>query len=174
MKRARETTFCHCGSASKSPNLRSPIGHYRSQLNSLNKARVNFKHHGNIPDETTLERHRVNTQNFFNEACLSALGYEFEHVSLSGLIRDEEARGFLDRTDREFQSGEAGNAMNALRLSFEYLLHDYEKRKVSYLGRSVFNTKPSFTPSRWDSTSSTSYLSGSSQLIIEPGCYRLA
>ncbi len=35
-----------------------PLG-YRAQLLALNNARVNLKHYGNLPDQRTVERHRL-------------------------------------------------------------------------------------------------------------------
>jgi hypothetical protein len=46
---------------------KEPLG-YRKALVSLNHARVTLKHHGNLPDQRTIERHQATALAFFDDA----------------------------------------------------------------------------------------------------------
>jgi hypothetical protein len=123
------------------------LDHHRARLIALNNARVGFKHHGNVLDGMTIERHRVNTMEFLTDAAAAALGQNFETVSLTGLILDDEARTFVEEAETLWAVSDGEAALGKLRLAFDRLITDYEQRKVWYQGRSLFHTEPSFRPS---------------------------
>jgi hypothetical protein len=119
---------------------------HRSGLTALNKARVGFKHHGNVPNPTTMERARANTQAFLEEACLLVLKQRFDDVSLTAFVRDDEARQLVDAASTASMSGNHVEAMVSLRRAFDRVVRDYEQRKVWEEGHSLFRTEPSSMP----------------------------
>lgn len=122
------------------------LDHHRARLIALNSARVSFKHHGNVLNGMTIERHRVNAMEFLADAAAAALGQNFEAVSLTGLIRDDEARTFVEEAETGWAAGDGEVALGQLRIAFERLIEDYEQRKVWHQGNSLFHTEPPFRP----------------------------
>lgn len=118
------------------------VGHHRTSLIALNSARVGFKHHGNVLDEMSVERHRVGAENFLAEITTEALGENFDAISMTGFITDPEARRHVEAAEMVWVGGDGPLAMARLRLAFERLIEDYEKRKTWAPGRTLFTTRP--------------------------------
>lgn len=119
---------------------------HRARLNALNNARVGFKHHGNVLDGMTIERHCVNAMDFLADAAAVALGVDFEAVSLTGLVRDDAARAFVEAAETCWAEGDGEAALGQLRLAFDQLIKDYEQRKLWHQGNSLFRTEPLSRP----------------------------
>jgi hypothetical protein len=134
----------------KHSSVNGALGGHRLGLLALNQARVGFKHHGNVPSPTTIERARVNAEAFLEQACQVVLGQRLEDVSLTAFIRDHEARQLVEAANAAWANGDAREAMTSLRLAFDRVVRDYEQRKVWYEGRSLFTTEPSFMPRKGD------------------------
>lgn len=58
----------------------------KNQMNRLNKARVNLKHHGLLLNESDIESFRVNTSDFFSDNCSIVFEINFSEISLIDLI----------------------------------------------------------------------------------------
>jgi hypothetical protein len=127
----------------KHSSVNGALGGHRAGLLAVNQARVGFKHHGNVPSPTTIERARVNAQAFLEQACQVVLGQRLEDISLTAFIRDHEARQLVEAANTASANGDAGKAMTSLRLAFDRVVRDYEQRKVWYGRRSLFETQPS-------------------------------
>jgi hypothetical protein len=95
---------------------------YRTQLLALNHARVNLKHHGNLPDQGTIERHRAMTIAFLDEATRRLFGIAFDSVSLAYLISDQQVRQHVRGAEHAWQAGDVPEAMTELRRSLDQLL----------------------------------------------------
>ena len=54
----------------------------KRSMERLNNARVSFKHHGNLPHASSIEKFRVNVTDFFEENTLLIFGIEFGKISM--------------------------------------------------------------------------------------------
>jgi hypothetical protein len=109
--------------SSKMPD-NEPLG-YRKALLSLNHARVTIKHHGNLPDQRTIERHQATALAFFDDATPRLFGVSFDSISLSHLVNDEKVRQHLRDAEAAWQVGDALTAMSKLRMAFNDSLEDH-------------------------------------------------
>ncbi len=134
----------------KHPTIGGALAGHRTRLDALNKARVGFKHHGNRPDAATLERSRINLQEFLEDASQKVLGVNFDQVSLTAFIRDTDGRRYTEEAAAQWEAGATDDAMTSLAKAFLCILADYEHRKLSRGRQSIFNTQPSFMLSSWD------------------------
>jgi hypothetical protein len=98
---------------------------YRKALLSLNHARVTLKHHGNLPDQGTIERHRATTSAFFDDATSRLFGVSFGSISLPHLISNEEVRQHLHEAEEAWRAGDARWAMAKLRIAFIRSLEEH-------------------------------------------------
>jgi hypothetical protein len=67
----------------------------KPKLLELNKARVNFKHYGNLPARQDVAKFRSYAHQFLMEASRIHFNVDFDDISLVSLIRDEELRTYL-------------------------------------------------------------------------------
>jgi hypothetical protein len=125
------------------------IGFRRAML-SMNEARVNFKHHGNVASESTVRRHVDQSLMFAEALTISVFGRRLDSVDLLVFIRSDEARRHLGDSEKKRRLGDLEGAMESLRLGFDALVGDYERRKVWSPMNSLFDTRPSFPPSMSD------------------------
>ncbi len=65
------------------------------KLLELNKARVNFKHYGNLPARRDVEKFRGYTQEFLIEACLEHFALSFSDLSSVNLVRSTELQQYF-------------------------------------------------------------------------------
>jgi len=77
-------------------------------------------------------------------------GVRLDAVSLLLFVRDTEVRTHLELAQSNWDSGRTQEAMDELKLAFDRLVRDYERRKAWHPGKSLFSTKPSFMPSIFD------------------------
>lgn len=75
-------------------------------LTSLNKARVGFKHAGNLPDIKDAQNLLRNASQFCNEATSIFFGELFESFSLVNLVNHERARDFLKTAESQLLSSD--------------------------------------------------------------------
>ena len=126
------------------------IGGHRSQMNALNSVRVSFKHHGNRAEEQTIRRHLTNARTFLRVLAREGLDVNFDEVSLLLFISNEQVRSLLQSAKGNWSAGQRETAFQNVRLAFDELVRDYERRKSWHPGKSLFSTKPSFLPSVFD------------------------
>jgi len=100
-----------------------PLG-YKKSLTDLNKARVNLKHYANLPDQSTIERHRATTLAFFADATPRLFDVSFDLISLSHLIKDEKVRQHVENAQEAWRTGDTRTAMRELRLGFDHSIRD--------------------------------------------------
>jgi len=117
---------------------------------AMNNARVGFKHHGNQVRDETIRRHLDVAVTLTNTLVELAFEVKLEAVSLLLFIKDEQARGLIERASALEAAGELLDAMFMLRLTFDLVVQDYEERKTVNGWYSIFQTKPSFYPSVFD------------------------
>lgn len=124
------------------------VTHYRTAMIALNSARVGYKHHGNVLDSMSIERHRTSAQNFLTDLAREGLGEDFDTVGLMTLIANEAARRHVEAAEMALAAGDGMLAMGRLRMAFNRLVEDYTRRKTWSPGSSLFDTRPWSPPSR--------------------------
>lgn len=92
---------------------------FRAKLIELNKARVNFKHHGLIPDRADSRRLLGYVQDFFDRASEGFFGVRFSVLSVADLLtsaavrcRLKEAEGSLRDADLQKALGLSAEAVD--------------------------------------------------------------
>lgn len=83
---------------------------FKGKLLELNKARINFKHYGNLPAIEEARKHQDYVEEFLSEAMNEHFGIAFDSLSLADLILDEEIRGFLKRAEGYMEYGKLNEA----------------------------------------------------------------
>jgi hypothetical protein len=116
-------------------------------MQSMNSARVSFKHHGNSLGEKDIFSHLTESIEFVRKLSNVAYGVNLDSISILAFIKNETAKTHLTEADRELASSTQG-ALFKLRLAFDVLVKDYIERKTWSPGTSLFDTKPHFMPSK--------------------------
>lgn len=124
-----------------------PITGFRPGVAAMNLARVNFKHHGNQSESGTIARHLGNSKELIEALVKRVYGVELDVVSLLLFVRDTQARSHLESAQSNWDTRKSEEAIDELKLAFDCLTRDYERRKAWHPGKSLFSTKPSFAPS---------------------------
>jgi hypothetical protein len=79
---------------------------FRSALVQLNKARVNFKHFGQLPVRQDVDKFARDVEGFFREVSRDHLGLDFASVSLAGLVIHQRTKNHLQSAERDLELGE--------------------------------------------------------------------
>jgi hypothetical protein len=77
-----------------------------AKLLELNKARVGFKHYGNIPDPSEAVKFQTYVEDFLRAAMLAHFNVAFDELSLVDLIRDPEIQGLLRAAEKHISISE--------------------------------------------------------------------
>ncbi len=97
----------------------------KARLLELNKARVNFKHYGNLPAPAEAAKHRDYVEDFLREAMKPDFGIEFDDLSLADLVADPEIKEHLRSAEKHLKSGSTTDAAielaKARTLAFEIM-----------------------------------------------------
>ena len=104
-----------------------PISGYRPGAAAMNLARVNFKHHGNQAEASTIARHLGNSTDLVATLTDRVFGVRLDSISLLLFIRDDETRQHLEDAQTNLNAGKLEDAMTELKLAFDRLIHDYEQ-----------------------------------------------
>ena len=84
---------------------------YVAKLQELNKARVGFKHYGNLPARDEAKKHQNYVEDFLIVATSEHFGITFDDLSLVDLVADEEIRNFLKSAEEKSKVGAHAEAM---------------------------------------------------------------
>ena len=76
------------------------------KLHDLNKARVNFKHYGNLPAPEEAKKHQDAAESFLRVAMTEHFGLSFDDLSLLDLIQNAEVKGYLLAANGHLESGD--------------------------------------------------------------------
>lgn len=79
---------------------------FTAKLQELNRARVGFKHYGNLPAPSEAEKHRIYAEDALRQAMLDHFGVSFNDLSLIDLVADAPIRDLL-RTAENQINGDA-------------------------------------------------------------------
>ncbi|MCA8115575.1 hypothetical protein [Burkholderia cepacia] len=114
---------------------------FRARMSELNKARVNFKHYGLVPNEADAARLLGYAAQFFETATPQFFVYEFTNISLADLITSLEVRQKVkaaELAEREGDISEAlGSSAEAVELAASALLNRLQPRDIGFLPRAL-------------------------------------
>lgn len=107
----------------------------KNQMNRLNKARVNLKHHGILLNESDIESFRVNTSDFFSDNCSIVFGINFSEISLIDLIDNSDVKDIFKDAVNYYEQNNIKRALEYFSLTFKVLIYDFEQRFQVYRNR---------------------------------------
>jgi hypothetical protein len=109
---------------------------HKGAMDRLNSLRVGFKHKGNLPNSGVVADLMPSVAGFCAECTEQYLGVDYETVSLSDLVLNEEARDKVKEAERAKAEGNLPDALLALGITFDKL-HDEarEKHKLGLIRR---------------------------------------
>ncbi len=87
---------------------------YVAQIQELNRARVGFKHFGNLPAPIEAEKHRTHVEEFLRQAMRDHFGIDFDSLTLIDLVADPDIRAHLQAAQREISAEKYGDATTSL------------------------------------------------------------
>lgn len=85
-----------------------------AKLQELNKARVGFKHYGNLPAPTEARKHHTYVEDFLRQAIQNHFGVNFDDLSLVELVADQEIRNRLRVAEANIAAGDLRGAVTKL------------------------------------------------------------
>jgi hypothetical protein len=85
-----------------------------ARLLELNKARVGFKHYGNLPAPVEAKKHQTYVEDFLRQGMPEHFEVNFDDLSLADLIADEAIREELHSTEATIASGKYREAVEHL------------------------------------------------------------
>ena len=110
------------------------ITNHRTAVIALNSARVGYKHHGNVLDAMSIERHRASVQTFLTDLAREGLHEDFDAVGVATLINNEGARRQVEMAGAAWADGDTLVAMARLRIAFDQLVTDARQTRMSRAG----------------------------------------
>ncbi len=111
----------------------------RQSLIRLNKARVNLKHYGVLPNKSELEGFRAITNAFFEDNTPIIFDTSFSTISLADFIENEIAKDLLKKVERNIADENLNTAIDNCALSFQVLIDEYLESKETWYGDSPFS-----------------------------------
>ncbi|WP_162993883.1 hypothetical protein [Halalkalicoccus subterraneus] len=100
----------------------------KSEMNRLNKARTNLKHHGIRPGQSDIDSLRASTQTFFEKNIPKIFSLDFYDISMTSLVSDDVIRAHLERAQRSLQNEKFHKCACDAALAFEKALADSKQR----------------------------------------------
>jgi hypothetical protein len=97
------------------PNVPFPQA---TAITRLNKARIGFKHYGNIPADTDVEDFSKDAELFFDEVLLRYFSLRTEDISIASLVEHPRARRYLLCAERESIREQHGEAVEYAAMAF--------------------------------------------------------
>ena len=77
----------------------------KSQMVSLNRVRVAFKHHGSLPAPLTARDHSLDTEDFLRKSMEAFFHVKFDDLSIADLLTDNKIRKFIKDGEKYFARG---------------------------------------------------------------------
>lgn len=84
---------------------------FKAKMLELNKARVGFKHYGNLPDPQEAVKYCIYTEEFLIESMSSILQINFNELSISDLITNENVKKKIKAAELEFEQDNYHNCV---------------------------------------------------------------
>ncbi len=89
----------------------------KAKILELNKARVGFKHYGNLPASSESEKFRAYAYDFLAVSSQKYLDIDFESVSLASLIGDGTIRGHIEAAQQALANDTVKDAVSEAALA---------------------------------------------------------
>jgi hypothetical protein len=117
-------------------------------METLNRLRVNLKHHGVMPAPSEIESARVHVHDFFLENIPIMFSLSLKEASLVPVVSYDSARGHLQQAEAHIGQQAYNDAMTEIAFAFHALIEEYETRISSTYGRSpyVFSQVSGYSP----------------------------
>jgi len=93
----------------------------KAKVLDLNKARVGFKHYGNLPADADAAKFAGYAEQFLVAACNEFFGLSFYDISLVDLIQHKVAQEHLRAAERAVAANDAASALEECAKAFHYL-----------------------------------------------------
>jgi hypothetical protein len=103
----------------------------RSTMETLNRVRVNLKHHGITPAPTEIEAARVHVRDFFVENIPIMFSLNLEEATLVPMVSYDAARGHLERAEAQIRQQAYNDGMTEIAFAFHAVIEEYETRMSS-------------------------------------------
>lgn len=97
----------------------------KEPMRSLNRARVNLKHHRTLPSKLNIDEYRTTITIFFNENIPKIFGIDFGFISMVDLVSYKKTKLKLLAAQNSMQNGNANEAIIEISESFIALFHDH-------------------------------------------------
>lgn len=98
-----------------------------SKIHELNKARINFKHYGNLPAVEEAEKFRVYVEDFLSDAFANHFKHNFEEISLVDLISFVDVKERLHIAEKLIAQGKYAEAMSEAAIAKAMLFRRLEE-----------------------------------------------
>jgi hypothetical protein len=85
-----------------------------AKLQELNRARVGFKHYGNLPAPSEAEKHRIYAEDALRQAMLDHFAVKFDGLSLVDLVADAAIRDLLKNAEAHINASSLMEAAGSL------------------------------------------------------------
>ena len=97
----------------------------KTAMDRLNRRRVDFKHHGNLPSTESLARACADVSTFFEENTPLVFGIDYDVIDMTDLIPQAATRALLKQATTEESTGNRTEAMALLADAFENLFYQH-------------------------------------------------
>lgn len=87
---------------------------FRAKILELNKARVNFKHYGNLPDVSEASKFRGYTESYLRTVFDICFQKDFDDISMSDLIQADDVKQFIKKAENHFIKQEYQDCINEI------------------------------------------------------------
>ena len=101
---------------------------YRTEMTSLNNARVSYKHHGVLPAAIEAERFATLAHRFLVETAQEFFGIDFDRTSEADLIANSQCRNFLRSAEAELANNSLEDALNRCRDAMDEVTSELTRR----------------------------------------------
>jgi hypothetical protein len=100
---------------------------YIAKMHDLNKARIGFKHYGNLPAEEEAKRFHGYVEEFLRLSFLKFFDIDFDNISLADLIVDDQIRDKIKSAESLILEGNPDKAMDEIAIARSMVFHKLEK-----------------------------------------------
>ena len=97
----------------------------RAKMLELNKARVNFKHYGNLPDPSEARKFRTYTEDFLTLTMEGYCSISFDSLTLVELITFSDVKGCLREAESFLSEGDTERALQEVSKAKKMLLSKF-------------------------------------------------
>ncbi len=114
-------------------------------MSTLNKMRVNLKHHGIMPDKEGVSECRMICKEFFEENCPGFFNVEFGKISLLDLLKFKKAKEYLEQSQNQLNEGNFRDSIKYSAFAFDELIEEYKSNKMGFYRNDPFKVADSLS-----------------------------